>query len=317
MADKLETLISEVSLVEQGDLSTDEAFASVTLNPTLRWMKFILTDDIPNQNKQRVPQTEFANLISSGVHMPIKMALEKPEAGHDKALPLGVITNLKQIQNRVEGLAALWSRERPEDVDYIINEFKAGRPPQLSWEIPYTEVVQNNGVEDLTGICLRAATIVGLPAYAGRTPVLAVASTEQVETNMTDEIETVKTELEQAKKRIVELEAELTPLKEFKANYDKEQAEAEKLASIKAKFAEANLVKDEEYFTTNKDMLLSIDEAALNFMIQEMVAFAKASVQTPPKTNTVEVPSITNNEVINLNDPKALAKALKGLNTRK
>ena len=330
MTEKIEMFISNVKLIEEGLEETD-AFASVTLNPTLRWMKFILTDDIPNGNKQKVPQEEFSSLISTGVHMPIKMAQGEIKPGHDEALPLGVITNLKQFQNRIEGLAALWSRERPEDVELVINEFKAGRAPQISWEIPYTDIVEKDGIQELRGICLRAATLVGLPAYAGRTPVLAVASKDNTEDKISmEELETLKVQLEEAKAKITELqdqlaekekaasevEAELTQLREFKAAFDKEQAEVEKLAAIKAKFTEAGIEKEDEYFATNKEALLTLDETALNFMIQELVAFTQAAIKPDPKDNTdIPIPFNTNN--VNPSDLKSLAEALRARKTKK
>lgn len=321
MPDNLEQLLSNVELIPLEGLDESDAFASVTLNPTLRWMKFILTDDQPNENKQRVPPTEFENLIKSGVHMPIKMANGKILPGHDEAYPIGVITNLKQTHNKIEGLAALWSRERPDDVEYIINEFRSGKTPQISWEIPFTEIKEEDGIQNLTGICLRAATLVGLPAYAGRTPVLAVASkTDEGVINM-PELEALQTELAEAKVKLEELETakasadeELKQLREFKAQVDKEQADAEKLATIKAKFAEAGLKKEDEYFITNRDMLLVLDEAALNFMVQELAAFAQASINKPDKP---EIPPLTNNDIVNTNDVKALATALRARHQKK
>jgi hypothetical protein len=330
------TKLSDLLLIEQDDLGEDDAFASLTLNPTLRWMKFILTDDMPNDNKMRVPQTEFDNLIKTGVHMPIKMAEGQISQGHADTLPIGVITNLKKVQNRIEGLAALWSKERPEDVEFVVNEFKEGRTPQISWELPHTsKVTDENGITDLQGTCLRAATLVGLPAYAGRTPVLAMASKDTANTSMEEtnkmELETLKTQLEEAKSKITELETlieasnqakasvetELTELKEFKAQVVAEQEKAEKLAALKVKFSEAGIQRDDEYFVTNCDTLLALEESALSFMVQELAAFSK----TPPQTieaGATEIPNVPNLDTpVDPKNVKTLAQALRARNQKK
>ncbi len=430
--EKIEKILSDLRLLEINEsLEENDAFASITLNPTLRWIRFVLTDDQPNENKQRVPQAEFDNLIKTGIHMPIKMAEGGISLGHDGTKPLGVITNLKKVANKIEGLAALWSRERPEDVELIVNEFKAGRVPQISWEIPYTDIITNEeGIQDLVGICLRAATIVGLPAYAGRTPILAVASreleeewymketesakwtrayindlpdsaflyiepggekdedgktvprtlrhlpvrdadgnidlphlrnaiarleqentgTKDGETWLTEslrekllkkarnmlesakssfkendnmnEIEELKAQLDEALSEISRLKealnaanAELEMLRDFKASIEKEHADAEKLSAIKAKFTEAGIEKDNDYFVNNKDMLLALDESAIDFMIQELVAFAsKKHVQNKGKEG---IPGVFDSTSINTDNIKSLAQLLRERHIKK
>jgi hypothetical protein len=329
--EKSEKIISDAKLVVQSDLEGQEAFASVTLNPTLRWMKFILTDDEPNGNKQRIPETEFENLIKSGIHMPIKMARGEIKPGHDESLPIGVITDLVKVQNRIEGLAALWSRERPEDVEFVISEFKSGRAPQISWEIPYSisEVVEHeDGVQDLTNIHLRAATLVGLPAYAGRTPVLAVASKDDpssMEDNIKmEELETLKSQLADAQGKVTELEGqiseketalaeketELAELRDYKAAVEKDKADEDRLASIKTKFADAKIEKEDEYFASNRDMLLGLDENSLNFMVQELVAFAEKTAEASASRED-GVPNLINLDVSNPKNIKDLAAELR------
>lgn len=168
-----------ITLIDDAEAEAEmgSAFASVMLNPGVAWAKFILTDDRPNGNKQRVPQNEFANLIRSGIFMPLKMAIKEIKDGHDEAVPLGVITHLKEEDNKVLALAALWSRERPEDVEMLKKRFKDGSPINVSWEIQYADsVIEEDGVQALLGTELSGATIVGMPAYAGRTPLIAFAA---------------------------------------------------------------------------------------------------------------------------------------------
>jgi hypothetical protein len=325
-------------------LGEDDAFASTTLNPTLRWLKFILTDDQPNGNKQRIPQEEFDNLIKSGINMPIKMAEGDIADGHDGAKAIGVITHLKKVANKIEGLAALWSRERPEDVDKIIEEFESDTPPQISWEVPYDEeIIGEDGVATLKGIILRAATLVRLPAFEGRTPVLAVAAKEikpieaeaeiKEEITMTDDkLKELEVQLSEANETIAELrnqlkekeegfasiENELTDLREFKAQADKDVEEAEKLDSVRAKFAEAEIKKDDEYFADNKERFLGMEDTDVDFMVQEMSAFAKTSVATASISEEEEedeegLPAVTNTEgvVDILADPKKAGQQLR------
>jgi hypothetical protein len=365
-------------------LQNDEAFAAISLNPLVTWVKFVLTDDKPNGNKQRIPQSEFANLIKSGVFMPIKMALGSINEGHDASLPIGVITHLKEAGDQVRGIGALWSKERPEDVDYIRQEFSSNRPLNLSWEIVYeSDNTTQDGITELVNTALRAITLVGMPAYEGRTPILAVASkwtaayidslsdscflfiesggekngdgktkprslrhlpykdTEghvdpahlrnaiprapqiklangemiseakaseiqkraqkllsRQEDSKLDELEILQAkvlqftaEIDAAKlaltakenellAKAAELETlttEVAGLREYKATAEKAEAEKVKLASIKQKFTDAGIEKPDTYFDENRAHFLQISEGDLDFVIQELVSFAKSA----------------------------------------
>ena len=45
-------------------IGKDDAFAMAQqLNPYVTWVRFILTDDKPNGNGDRIPLEEFSNLI--------------------------------------------------------------------------------------------------------------------------------------------------------------------------------------------------------------------------------------------------------------
>jgi chromosome segregation ATPase len=86
-----------------------------------------------------------------------------------------------------------------------------------------------------------------------------------------EEKESARASLETEK---ASMETELAELRAFKKEIDDEVAKAEKLDGIKAKFAEAKLEKGDEWFTANEEKLLNTDEASLDFMIQELVAFS-------------------------------------------
>lgn len=172
------TMVDLVQLINEDDLIelVGEANASLLYNPTVMWAKFILTDDMPNGNGTRIPVSEFDNLMESGIHMPVKMSVGSIEA-HDGATPLGVITHLMKEDNKVIALAALWERERPSDTNLIRTKFNNHESVNISWEVLYADyAIAEDGVTDLHGVALRAATIVANPAYEGRTPVLAVAA---------------------------------------------------------------------------------------------------------------------------------------------
>lgn len=107
------------------------------------------------------------------------------------------------------------------------------------------------------------------------------------------------------------METELAELREFKKEIDDEVAKAEKLDGIKAKFAEAKLEKEDTYFTENSEKLLSLDEAALDFMVQELSAFsAKASLEDDNSDKNIKVPANLSGEPAEI-DIHEIVKALK------
>lgn len=163
--------------IEDVERQFGEAMASaVKTDGVVTWAKFALTDDKPNENRQRIPIEEFQNIIDTGIHKPIKMAVGEIKDGHEEAKPIGVITNLAIEGNKVMALAALWDHERTDDVSMIKDLVKSNKPVNVSWELFYGNSSVKNGVTDLLDVVLRAVTIVGLPAYAGRTQLLAVAA---------------------------------------------------------------------------------------------------------------------------------------------
>lgn len=158
-----------------------EAIASTILSPSVTWAKFVLTDDEPNGNKQRIPVTEFDNIVTTGLHMPIKMAEGIVAEGHDNSKPIGVISLLKKeltdAGNRIVALAALWSKERPQDVELLKELMATEEGVNVSWEVSFGDVEAGEGGSlDLRDIVLNAVTIVGRPAYEGRTRFLALAA---------------------------------------------------------------------------------------------------------------------------------------------
>jgi len=293
------------------DDAPGEAFASVSRNPAYRWAKFVLTDDQPNVNKVRIPKEEFGNLIKSGVFAPINMAAQKMKDGHEGSFPLGVIANLVEEGNRIIGLAALWKKERESDVEYLKALYDKKVPLNLSWEIFYRDSTQEDGIETLHGTVLKAATLVGKPAYAGRTQILSMASqimedtlSEEELKTLQDRLATLETENVQLKENLQKSEeavASLTTeketlaqenssLTEYKQKIELAQAKTEKLSGIKAKFTAAGIERDEDYFVQNEEKLLNLDEAGLDFILQELVSF-KDQLSTASEKN--KLPDMT------------------------
>jgi hypothetical protein len=243
------------------EIKDDLALASVNYNPAFNYLKFVLTDNIKNANKQRIPISEFDNLVKSGAYAPIKMGMGRIEPGHEDASPIGVISHLKKEDNKIIGLAAIWSKERPAEAKIIKENHAKGIPTNLSWEIYYTNSTKDEeGVEDLEGCSLRAVTLVGRPAYEGRTQILSVASeitsseiSDTVTTEMEEDVElkeledkvtALTTELETAKAALEAKQAELdAKASELTAKAEELTAKETELASIVAEREELKQYK--------------------------------------------------------------------------
>jgi vacuolar-type H+-ATPase subunit I/STV1 len=218
--------------------------------------------------------------------MPIKMAEGSIAEGHEGAIPLGTLSHLKTNGNTIEALAAIWKKERPDDVEYLKKRYENKEPIDFSWELTYKESIADEDGESLTGVSMNAATIVGKPAYAGRTSAIALASANEGETmdtisldqhnqeiedlkkNYEDKLTTLQASLEETKEPL----AELDELKKFKENADATKAKSERLESIKQKFTEANITVADEYFSSKAELLLSMSDEQVTFFIQEIVA---------------------------------------------
>lgn len=313
----LTDLSFNVQLIEE--TKNNESFAAISFNPNITWAKFILTDDKPNGNKHRIPQEEFASVIKTGTFMPIKMGKEGINPEHNDNTTIGVITHLENKEDRVEGLAALWSKEYSKAVDVVKKRYSEKKPIEVSWEITYEDSVQeDDGVTAFRGISMNAAAIVGIPAYKGRTPITAVASKTDLEdtpmeqiskedhdkivSELTEKVTELETKLTEINSEKASLSDKLVELETFKEGIEKETAKKEKLASLKTKFTEAGLELDEDYFIKNEDRLASMEDNTVEFFIQELVAFASKS-----KEEVASI-TITSKTVPNLTStPKSLS----------
>ena len=328
--DKNNTVIPATLELLKEDIENDSAFASISLNPAFSWAKIVATDDIKNKNKQRIPIEEFDNFITTGINTPIKMA-KGSISDHEDAFPIGTLTQMTKEGNKVISLAALWKRDRPDDVAYLKELFLKETPPNVSWEVSFaSSEIEEDGTEALRGVVMNGLAIVGMPAYSGRTPFIAMSSTNAKGDNINmDELEQLKVrvqelesalankdkELETLKGEASTKDTELASLREYKENTEKEVNDNKRLSSIREKFEKAQIKKEDTYFTENRSKLLELDDLTVDFMIQELVAFAEA--RASDKNPKVEIPNFTNLTEDNLKDPKALAKYLQARNAKK
>jgi len=285
-----------------------EVLAAISRNPTLKWIKFILTDDSPNANNQRIPKKEFANIVKTGIHMPIKMSQGYIRDGHEYAVPIGSITSLVERDHFVEGIAALWGKEFPGEVKLLEEKAASDEKPQISWELLYKDSIENKelGTEDFIDTSLAAATVVGMPAYEGRTPIVLMASKKEGDADYkikTEEFDKMEEKIKELELRIKELEGEkgtlsdsLASLKKehdalkeqfdalsvekeelanFKAEVEAEKNRVEKLESIKTLFSEAELELPTEYLDDEekREKLLAMDLSQLEFLMHDLAIF--------------------------------------------
>jgi hypothetical protein len=252
--------------------------------------------------------------------MPLKMAVGEISEGHEGSIPLGVITHLREHNNTIRGVAALWNKERPSDVAYIKERYAEGKPLDLSWEIGFEDYAEDEeGIKNLQGCILRATTLVGMPAYgSGRTSITDVESSEDDKSKedtivdekelkrLQDEVDRLQAEVEELKEnQITEEQAqkleEYPELLEFKTTVEAEAARIEKLEEIKEMFTEAGINRDDEYFEDNEDKLLALEEAdTLDFFISNLVANAgeeeDEDEDEDEEHSTIKVPNLKNNK---------------------
>lgn len=325
-----------VQLIREEDDDYNKIESALVLNPSLTWIKFILTDDKPNGNKFRLDKSAFPDLIKSGIYMPIKVAEGKISDGHDGTTPVGVITDLIEDGNKIKGIGALWGEERPREISMLKQLQEEGRPINISWEILYKDYEEeDNGVKAVKkDAVLLAATIVGRPAYAGRTPVLEIAEKHEKEDDEVEDLEKIKAlneelsiqkedlekqlasfkeEFENLSTRIKDLEKELEELRTYKEARERQDLENTRFSEIKKKFIEAGIDKGDEFFEEKRDYLLSMSEEVLEFLLKEMVNFkgAEASIKNP------SVPNIPNKKSITELTPSEIARKLKELKKEK
>ena len=310
---KKHNIVSSIVQLSTEDMTNlpKEVLAAISRNPTLKWIKFILTDDAPNFNDQRIPKEEFANLVKTGVHMPIKMAQGFIREGHEFSVPIGSITNLIERDNFVEGIAGLWQKEFPDEIDVLQDRSSSEDKPQLSWEILYQDSnFDTDGVETFEGVMLGAATFVESPAYEGRTPVMVMASKKEAQSqnsdykivtedynNMEEKLKALESELILTRSANESLTSDLVTLQEnldaavsekdklatsneelsaFKTSIEDAQEKEARLQALTKLFSESEVRLPEDYLEdeAKREQLLAMDLNDVEFLIRDLSSFS-------------------------------------------
>ncbi len=323
----IETLVAKLTILDL----REKKYAALGLNESFVWARFVLTDDQPNGNNQRIPKSEFPNLIRSGLYTPIKMKAGQIGEGHEESYPIGVVTTLREDTrgdvNLVVGLAALWSEERPEDVATISEMYANKKPLDVSWEVSHASTEEtDDGITDIKGVILTGTTLVKIPAYGGRTfidellfaskddsknndPNLEEDKTlenknfEELKTsyaeivteaaNLTHTIETLQTENDSLKENQItdDIKSELKTLRTFKEEAEAALELEEKRVGIRKYFEEAGLEVDEKYFEENDALLTGMKDEEVEFFVQSLQA-AQTPESDDGKTKASFIPKI-------------------------
>jgi len=272
--------------------------AQASANPNLGWLEFVLTDAQPNSNRQGIKASAFDNLVNTGMFMPVKMAAGKINLDHSEAEPLGAIASLEADETKILGKAALWKQERQTDYELLVSMSADSKPIDVSWEIAYTESeVDDEGVEWISDPILTGAALVGLPAYAGRTPVTAVASTEANEDNSTEAgpvesggdedtdqenalVKSLEATITNLESKMEEFEKELEELREYKTERERLDTEATLFTARTKSIADAGLTVSSEEIEAKKDFWLGLSEDSFVTMLSMMKELKPASAST-------------------------------------
>jgi len=110
---------------------------------------------------------------------------------------------------------------------------------------------------------------------------------------LTKQLEEKDKLLQEKETEIASLTNQNAELSEYKSSVEAEKERVARLASIKTKFDEAGLNKNEDYFTEKADKLLSMSDDEFDFMLQELVSFSKKSNASVNEDDGTDIPNIT------------------------
>lgn len=315
-------------------------------HPYQKRLRFVFTDFQPNSNKQGVPRSEASNLIKSAINMPIKTMFKYNKIyEHPGSFPIGNITSMEEVDDKLIGEAVIWPEEFPEFIEYF--DSKPNEDINFSWELKYrNSQIDENGTSWLQDCNVLSAVIVATPAYAGRTPLIARASDEEQTRSeeMSAEAETTDTEVKpegttpvvserpnldtplsngerpsmEVPATVVEdpVLAELEQLREYKRQIEEDKIQKDLEETRKTQFDEARELFSEDLFQTQSNFIygLSNDQFSQFLSILKLVK--------PPVTQKSEASSKNNGSTGVFPDPvsqpsnsevdiKSLARQLK------
>lgn len=187
------------------------AVASTT-NPLITNLEFVFTDFLPNKNKQGVSSAEIDNLVRTGVDMPVKADFRHGKLGdHTFSIPVGHVTAMEPRTDQVIGRAILYKDEFPDLTAHLEKASASDKGVHFSWELYHgNSTIDDAGITWLQDCVVAGVTIVANPAYAGRTPLLAMASEDKL-----DELERQVAELQEQLSRNGSIDS-MDPIEELK-----------------------------------------------------------------------------------------------------
>lgn len=286
-------------------------------HPLLTYAKFVFADDKPNGNNQGILYEEFPALAQSAVDMPIKIRfIASTAGGHKDSVPIGHIKKIEEETledgtHRLIADAVLYTEEFPKEINFLREAHASGNAPGLSWELNYKDEVKKDGVSWLKGLIARAATFVKIPAYGARTSLLALASTEMSDEELSRELTALASEFspkidnkggsntmteQELLDKIKALEAQLGDLTSAKAKAESDlktaQAEVQSKDEVIQKYERATLIgdrtkkvaeagltveKDETKLAAKQEFWAALSEDAFTEYLGDLVAASKAA----------------------------------------
>jgi regulator of replication initiation timing len=300
-----------------------EGFAIASdLKDSRAWIKFIFTDNLPNGNRQGIKKEEFDTVIKAGIYQPFKKAIGSINDGHEDAIPIGTIASMKILEDeqssKVIGIAALWEKEYPEDIAELRKMKQEGKPLNISWELYYRKSeIDDAGVEWYGDIAAASATLVGMPAYEGRTPILTMASKEK--TLM--DLEEMKKKLDEALEQIKGLQTSKSSLEEefAKLKTENEALAAYKLEKEKAE-AEANMLKERITVLTEAGMNVTDEDfdtklwtSLSDEQFKSTVGLLKSMASTDTPAENKNLPNLRHSGGDNKDDAQVLREYFKAV----
>jgi len=224
-------------------------------HPLQTKLSLILTDFLPNGNKQGIPETEKQNILATAMNQPIKINFDGVDyGGHTGAIPLGPITRVFESVDGDRPIIAaegvIWADLYEPIADHLKVAFS--ERVGTSWEIYYEDsTVDASGTEWLHGCVFGGTCVVKVPAYGPtRTRILAIAEhlhKNELEindnimagnvANSETEVETLRTDLSNVSDLLFQLWDGVDAL--FSKTFEIEAQTVEKdIGAIAASFAE-------------------------------------------------------------------------------
>lgn len=323
-------------------------------NPLMAQLHFVFTDFAPNANKQGVRRSEIDNIVRSSLYMPVKASFDGTAyRGHSGAVPIGPIVSMREENGVLVAEARVWRDEFPDLIEYITAKASKGeKNVNFSWEMFYKDSeIDSDGNEWLNDVVVAGTTLVDVPAYRGRTHLIAMAEqaanevqaalearivvleqlvetlsqrsevmTENVEdVTPTVDAEEVVAETEEVVAETTEevdaVQAELTELRAFKHRVEREAAVAQIVSTRFAKMTEAGVSVTAEQFQAKQDFLVALSDEQFASYVDSLIAFAPAKATSEVHTQGGVIPDPltgTNNKSINVSALAAKLRSARG-----